>query len=212
MDLTHLRRNYTQAGLDRKDLASDPLKQFTQWFTQAQEAGLIEPNAMTLCTVGAKGRPSARTVLLKSFDKHGMVFFTNFESRKSRDIAATGRVALLFAWLGLERQVEVIGKARKVTKDESAGYFAQRPYGNQLGAWVSAQSSVITTRQELERELEALKKKYPEGQVPPPPHWGGFRVTPESWEFWQGRPSRLHDRFRYKAKAGRGWNIERLAP
>jgi pyridoxamine 5'-phosphate oxidase len=211
MNLAHLRRHYAQASLDRKDLAANPLKQFQHWFEQAQKAKLLEPNAMTLCTVGAKGRPSARIVLLKSFDEDGLVFFTNFESRKAQEIAGNPRVALLFTWLELERQVAVEGRVRKVTAKESATYFAQRPYGSQLGAWVSAQSSVITTRTELEKKLAKLQKKFPEGQVPPPPFWGGFRVTPDLWEFWQGRPNRLHDRFRYQKKAS-SWKIERLSP
>jgi len=211
MNLAHLRREYTQAGLDRNDLAPDPAAQFLQWFEQAAHAGLNEPNAMTLTTVGADGRPSARIVLLKAFDERGLVFYTNFESRKSREIAANAQVALNFAWLDLERQVAVEGRAAKVSAEESAAYFAKRPYGNQLGAWVSAQSSVITTRSEMEKNLEELKAKYAEGSVPPPPFWGGFLVTPESWEFWQGRPNRLHDRFRYRREKN-VWLIERLSP
>jgi pyridoxamine 5'-phosphate oxidase len=211
MNIAHLRRDYTQAGLDRNDLAPDPAAQFLQWFEQATHAGLNEPNAMTLATVGADGQPSARIVLLKAFDERGLVFYTNFESRKSRDIAANARVALNFAWLDLERQVAVEGHAAKVSAEESAAYFSKRPYGNQLGAWVSAQSSVITTRVEMEKKLEELKTQHPEGRVPPPPFWGGFRIVPEMWEFWQGRPSRLHDRFRYRREKN-AWVIERLSP
>ena len=211
MNIAHLRQHYTQESLDRKDLAANPLTQFEYWFKEAQKAKLLEANAMTLSTVGAKGRPSSRIVLLKSIDKDGLVFFTNFESRKAQEIAGNPRVALLFAWLPLERQVSVEGRVSKVTAKESAEYFAQRPYGSQLGAWVSAQSSVIPTRAELEKELAKLKKQYPEGCVPPPPFWGGFRVTPDTWEFWQGRPNRLHDRFRYQKKSP-GWKVERLSP
>ncbi len=211
MNIASLRREYTQAGLDRNDLAPDPSAQFHLWFEQAMRAGLTEPNAMTLATVGADGRPSARIVLLKAFDSRGLAFFTNFESRKARDIAAHAQVALHFAWLDLERQVSVEGAAAKVSAKESAEYFAKRPYGNQLGAWVSAQSSVIITRVEMEKKLEGLKDRHPEGQVPPPPFWGGFRVVPDAWEFWQGRPNRLHDRFRYRREKD-AWVIERLAP
>jgi pyridoxamine 5'-phosphate oxidase len=211
MNLAHLRRDYTQAGLDRNDLAPDPAVQFRTWFDQATHAGLSEPNAMTLATVGANGRPSARIVLLKAMDPHGLVFYTNFESRKARDIAGNAHVALHFNWLDLERQVSVEGQAARVTESESAEYFNKRPYGNQLGAWVSAQSSVITTRAEMEKKLAELKARYPEGRVPLPPFWGGFRVTPEVWEFWQGRPNRLHDRFRYRREHG-AWVVERLSP
>jgi pyridoxamine 5'-phosphate oxidase len=212
MNLADYRRDYTQAGLDETHLAPDPLAQFRRWFEQASKAGLTEPNAMTLATVGANGRPSARIVLLKHFDEQGLMFFTNFESRKSREIAANAQVSLLFAWIELERQVSVEGKAARVSDAESAAYFAQRPYGNQLGAWVSAQSSVITSRSKLEKKLEELKRQYPEGQVPPPPFWGGFRVVPAVWEFWQGRPSRLHDRLRYQRDKSGTWAIDRLSP
>ena len=212
MDLAHHRREYTRAGLDLPDLAPDPVAQFANWFGQATAAGILEPNAAALSTVGPAGRPSTRTVLLKSFDARGLVFFTNYESRKARDIAAHPDVALLFAWLGLERQAIIEGRAERTDPAESAAYFASRPYGSQLGAWVSAQSSV-TTRAELASKLADLQKKYPEGSVPPPPFWGGFRVVPHTWEFWQGRPNRLHDRFRYRRdNPAAPWLIERLSP
>jgi pyridoxamine 5'-phosphate oxidase len=212
MDLAHHRREYTRHGLDFPDLAPDPVAQFQTWFEQAIQAGLLEPNAAALSTVGPDARPSTRTVLLKSFDARGLVFFTNYESRKARDIAANPAVALLFAWLGLERQAIIEGRAEPTTSAESAAYFATRPYGSQLGAWVSAQSTV-TTRAELETKLADLQQKFPEGSVPPPPFWGGFRVVPHTWEFWQGRPNRLHDRFRYRRENPSGpWLIERLSP
>jgi pyridoxamine 5'-phosphate oxidase len=206
------RREYTQAGLDMADLAVAPLEQFRHWFKQAEQAGLIEPNAMSLATVGTDGRPSIRTVLLKAFDENGLVFFTNYESRKARELASNPAAALLFPWLGLERQVSVEGMVERISTAESLRYFMSRPYGSQLGAWVSSQSSVITTRGLLEEMLGQMKQKFAEGKVPLPPFWGGFRVVPQTWEFWQGRPNRLHDRFRYRKSAENAWTIERLAP
>jgi pyridoxamine 5'-phosphate oxidase len=176
------------------------------------EAKVIEPNAMSLATSGADQRPLLRTVLLKSYDERGFVFFTNFESRKARQMAENPNVALLFPWLALERQVIIRGAAEKISTAESLAYFVTRPRGSQLGAWVSAQSSVITTRSLLEQKWEEMKRKFSEGQVPLPSFWGGYRVVPRDLEFWQGRPSRLHDRFLYTRQGDSSWGIDRLAP
>lgn len=211
MSIADLRREYTQGGLNREDLAPEPIDQFRHWFQQAERAELIEPNAMSLATVDTAGQPSLRTVLLKAYDARGLVFFTNYQSTKARDIEANPQVALLFPWLALERQVSVRGRAEKISMAESLRYFMSRPFGSRLGAWVSRQSSVISSRQLLEAKLEEMKRKYADGQVPLPDFWGGFRVVPETFEFWQGRPNRLHDRFCYTRK-GEDWEINRLAP
>ncbi len=211
--LADLRKDYSLAGLLEKDLAKDPFRQFEKWFQEAEAAKLIEPNAMTLATVGADGLPSARTVLLKGLDGRGFVFYTNYESRKGRELAQIPRATLVFPWLALERQVIVEGSATRVSREESEAYFHSRPRASQLGAWVSQQSSVITGRATLEDSLKALEQKYAGKEVPLPPHWGGYRVSPETVEFWQGRRSRLHDRLRYRRDAKSGeWTIERLAP
>ena len=191
------------------------MEQFARWFRQAAaDAGLVEPNAMVVSTADAAGRPSSRTVLLKQYDERGFVFFTNYGSRKGRDLAANPYVSLLFPWHPLARQVIVTGVARRTGRDETAAYFRTRPHGSQLGAWASEQSSVIAlpgrTRQPRTPSLAA---RYPEGeQVPVPPNWGGFRVAPETVEFWQGRENRLHDRLRYVAQADGTWRVERLSP
>ena len=211
MDISSLRQNYAQAGLEREDLAATPEAQFEQWFKQAMEAQLLEPNAMSLATVAADGMPSCRTVLLKAFDARGFVFFTNYTSKKAEEVAANPRAALLFPWLALERQVQVVGAVEKISTKESLAYFLSRPYGSQLGAWVSHQSQVISSRQLLLKKLDEMKRKFSEGKVPLPDFWGGFRVVPERVEFWQGRPNRLHDRFQY-SRDGDSWRIERLAP
>ncbi len=211
--LADLRKDYSLAGLLEKDLAKDPFRQFEKWFQEAEAAKLIEPNAMTLATTGADGRPSARTVLLKGLDGRGFVFYTNYESRKGRELANIPRATLVFPWLALERQVVVEGAATRVTREESEAYFHSRPRASQLGAWVSQQSSVITGRATLEDALKALEQKYAGKEVPLPPHWGGYRVSPEIVEFWQGRRSRLHDRLRYRRDPKTNeWTIERLAP
>ena len=211
MDISHLRENYTQAGLDRDNLDENPFDQFDLWFKQAQEAQLPEPNALSLATATAEGVPSLRTVLLKYVSEEGFVFFTNYSSNKSHDISENPHVAMMFPWVSLERQVIIRGRAEKISKADSLRYFTSRPHGSQLGAWVSHQSSVITGRKVLEMKLAEMKRKFTEGKVPLPDFWGGYRVVPEKIEFWQGRPNRLHDRFLYTRQENE-WSIERLAP
>jgi pyridoxamine 5'-phosphate oxidase len=206
------RSEYARGELDRAQLKPSPFDQFALWFEHAMEAKVVEPNAMSLATTGADQRPLVRTVLLKMYDQLGFVFFTNFQSRKARQIAENAHVSLLFPWLALERQVIVCGDAEKISTAESLTYFVTRPRGSQLGAWVSAQSSVITTRALLEQQWEEMKRKFGEGEVPLPSFWGGYRVVPREIEFWQGRPSRLHDRFLYTRQPDGSWNIDRLAP
>jgi pyridoxamine 5'-phosphate oxidase len=213
LDPASMRARYREAGLEEKDLAADPFAQFDEWFTQAAESGLHEPNAMVLATADPQGRPSSRTVLLKQYDERGFVFFTNYGSRKGREIEANPHVSLLFPWHGVARQVIVSGTAARTGRDETVAYFRTRPHGSQLGAWASVQSAVIASRDDLDASYAELAARYPEGeQVPVPPHWGGFRVAPESVEFWQGRENRLHDRLRYVAEADDGWRVERLSP
>lgn len=209
--LAELRKDYSLAGLLEKDLARDPFRQFEKWFQEAEAARVIEPNAMTVATSTREGVPSARTLLLKGVDGRGFVFFTNYESRKGRELAETGRACLLFPWLALERQVIVEGSATKISREESETYYQSRPHASQLAAWVSRQSSIVTDRAALEENFKAVERKYAGQPVPIPPHWGGYRVAPETVEFWQGRRSRLHDRLRYRRHAD-GWIIERLAP
>lgn len=211
MDIGDLRREYTQAGLTRESLEANPLQQFDQWFTQAVQGQVLEPNAMQIATVDTKGKPTLRTVLLKSYDDKGFVFYTNYNSQKAQQIAANPQVALLIFWKELERQVEITGRAEKVSALESLRYFTSRPRGSQLGAWVSVQSSIITSRNLLEMKLEEIKRKFNEGTIPLPDFWGGYRVIPETIEFWQGRSNRLHDRFEYRRTA-QGWDIVRLSP
>ncbi|MBW1597010.1 pyridoxamine 5'-phosphate oxidase [Streptomyces sp. JJ38] len=207
-----MRAHYRQAGLAEKDLAQGPVEQFDRWFHAAEEAGLHEPNAMVLSTVDAEGRPSSRTVLLKGYDAEGFVFYTNYGSRKGREIAGNPRVSLLFPWHGVARQVIVEGRAERMGRAETAAYFRTRPHGSQLGAWASEQSSTLATREELDALYAELAARYPEGEdVPVPPQWGGFRVVPETVEFWQGRENRLHDRLRYRRTA-EGWAVDRLCP
>ncbi|MFJ3672100.1 pyridoxamine 5'-phosphate oxidase [Streptomyces sp. NPDC090106] len=209
-----MREQYRAEGLAEAGLAATPVEQFARWFRQAAtQAGLFEPNAMVVSTADAQGRPASRTVLLKQFDERGFVFYTNYGSRKGRDLAENPYVSLLFPWHPMARQVIVGGVARRTGRDETAAYFRTRPHGSQLGAWASAQSSVIATRAELETSYAELAARYPEGgQVPVPPDWGGFRVAPETVEFWQGRENRLHDRLRYVARPDGSWRVERLSP
>lgn len=211
MDISNLREEYTQAGLSRASLLSSPFEQFELWFRQAQQAQLPEPNAMSLATASDQAVPALRTVLLKYFDDNGFVFFTNYSSNKARDISVNPQVALMFPWVALERQVVIQGRAEKISSAESLRYFLSRPPGSQLGAWVSHQSSVITGRKVLEMKLAQMQQKFRDGKIPLPDFWGGYRVVPEKIEFWQGRPSRLHDRFLYSRQAGE-WHIDRLAP
>jgi len=209
-DLAQLRVDYKRAALSEHDAAADPYRQFSRWFDEAVAAAVPEPNAMTLATADADGQPGARIVLLKSVDARGFVFHTNYGSRKGLDVAANARVALLFFWVELERQVRIEGRAERVTPDESDAYFAQRPHGSQLSAWASPQSAPVADRAELEARFAAAEARFT-AQVPRPPNWGGLRVVADRFEFWQGRPSRLHDRLVWSRHDG-GWSIGRLAP
>ncbi|MET7601682.1 pyridoxamine 5'-phosphate oxidase [Streptomyces avermitilis] len=216
-DPAAMREHYRLEGLDETELAAHPMDQFTRWFAQAAQAAaqgvLYEPNAMVVSTADADGRPGSRTVLMKQYDEQGFVFYTNYDSRKARDLAVNPYVSLLFPWHPMARQVVVTGLARRTGRDETAAYFRTRPHGSQLGAWASTQSSVIHSRTELDAAYEQLGVRYPEGeQVPVPPNWGGFRIAPQTVEFWQGRQNRLHDRLRYVAEPDGSWRVERLSP
>jgi len=206
-----LRQEYTREPLLKDDLDPDPVKQFRAWFEATRAAGVLEPNAMTLGTADASGRVSCRTVLLKAYDDRGFVFFTNYGSRKARQIAENPRASLLFPWVTLARQIEIAGPVEKISTAESLAYFMSRPIGSRLGAWVSDQSEVIPSRQILLAKFEDLKRRFANGEIPKPEGWGGFRVVPETFEFWQGGHDRLHDRFFYRKSAG-GWEISQLAP
>jgi pyridoxamine 5'-phosphate oxidase len=211
MDLGDERREYSEAAMDIDSVDPSPFKQFEAWFQEANDNNVIEPNAMTLATVDVAGRPTQRSVLLKYFDESGFVFFTNYLSRKSKHIDNNHHVSVLFPWFALQRQVEINGDAEKVSPSESLKYFVRRPRGSQLGAWVSNQSTVVSTRSILHNKLAELKQKFSSGSVPMPPFWGGYRIKPERFEFWQGGPNRLHDRIAYVRESG-SWNRQRLAP
>jgi|TARA_B100000674_G_scaffold495124_1_gene521567 pyridoxamine 5'-phosphate oxidase len=206
-----MRREFESAGLQRETLNDNPVQQFETWFQDARTAGLLEPNAMSLATVDEHGQPTLRTVLLKYFDENGFVFFTNYESRKARNIEDNHRAAILFPWIALNRQVSVQGAVRRISKAESFKYFSSRPRESQIGAWVSDQSKAISSRGLLEQKLAEMKRKFGQGEIPLPSFWGGYQIVPERIEFWQGRPHRLHDRFEY-LRTESGWAIQRLQP
>jgi pyridoxamine 5'-phosphate oxidase len=208
-----LRLDYRSSALNEGDVDADPIVQFTRWFEQSLAAGIGEVNAMTVATATRDGAPSARIVLLKGFDARGFVFYTNYEGRKGRELAENPRAALVFHWVELHRQVRVTGTVEKVTAEESNAYFQSRPRGSRLGAWASRQSTVLAGREELEARLAELIEEYgDEAEIPLPSFWGGYRVIPETVEFWQGRTSRLHDRLCYTRQVGDAWRIERLSP
>lgn len=211
-DIASIRKEYTQAELDENSVLNNPFKQFEKWFQQALSSEIIEPTAMILSTVNSDDQPFQRTVLLKTFNSDGFVFYTNYESRKSKHIEDNPKVSLLFPWYSLERQVAITGKVEKVSTKESLKYFLSRPEGSQLGAWVSNQSEVITSRGILETKLAQMKQKFKDGKIPLPDHWGGYRVVPDTIEFWQGRKSRLHDRIFFQKEDENSWNISRLSP
>lgn len=212
MDLSDLRQSYTKGSFGEDDLLQCPFAQFEKWFREAEKCELEEPNAMCLATADASGQPSTRIVLLKDFSEKGLTFYTNYESRKSEQIEANPKAAANFLWLPLQRQVNVVGSVERLSKSESLKYFLSRPLGSQFGAWASPQSKVITSRSILEAKLDQMKRKFAEGKVPLPDNWGGYRIVPQSFEFWQGRPNRLHDRFIFRRGEAEQWVQERLAP
>jgi pyridoxamine 5'-phosphate oxidase len=211
-DQAGFRHEYIGEGLRRRDLDPDPIKQFDAWFTAAAKAGIHDANAMALATATLDGKPSARVVLLKDFDESGFVFYTNYASEKGRQLEENPRAALVLYWMEVERQIRIEGTVEKTSREESEQYFHTRPAGAQLGAWASRQSEVIDARRVLNARLEEMTERFAQGEIPLPPHWGGYRLKPERIEFWQGRPDRLHDRFRYTRQKDGSWQIDRLAP
>jgi len=206
-----MRQEYTRARLDDADVDSDPIRQFHAWFAEVIDAGIVEPNAMTLATVSPGGRPSARVVLMRGFDERGFTFFTSYESRKARELESNPFAALVFFWAAPERQVRVEGRVERVTEAESDAYFARRPRGARLGAWASSQSATVA-REVLEARRREVEAQFPGEVIPRPSFWGGYRLIPDAIEFWQGRPDRLHDRLLYRRRDGGPWRIERLSP
>lgn len=212
MDLSHLRGKYTTKVLDIKDLNPNPFLQFEKWFNDAMNEKLVEPNAFSLATVGTDMMPSIRTVLLKTFDEQGFVFFTNYKSKKAKQIEENPKAAALFPWLVIERQIKIEGNIEKISKTDSLKYFLSRPKGSQIGAWVSHQSEVISSRSLLEQKFDEMKRKFLKGEVPFPSFWGGYIIKPTRIEFWQGGQDRLHDRFLYELQDDDSWEISRLSP
>ena len=212
MNLADIRMEYRRGKLERSDLDADPIAQFNDWMKEACDSGIVQPTAMSLATAGLDGCPLVRTVLLKGLDTRGFIFFTNLESRKARQLDENPRASLLFPWLALERQVIVRGRAEKLSTAESLRYFLSRPRDSQISAWASRQSTVISSRKLIEMEWEHLKAKFGAGKIPLPSFWGGYGVKPATIEFWQGRPSRLHDRFEYTWQPDGSWELRRLAP
>ena len=212
MNLESIQQEFSVSGLSIQDLNTDPFYQFEKWFQQTIDADLPMQNAMSLATVSKEGQPSLRTVLLKYFDHKGFVFYTNYQSRKAQEISQNPKVALLFYWQALERQIKITGTASKVSAKESLSYFLSRPKGSQIGAWCSNQSEIISSRQLLRSKYEEFKQKFKDKKVPLPSFWGGYRIVPETFEFWLGQQHRLHDSFRYSKTDEGSWRIDRLAP
>jgi pyridoxamine 5'-phosphate oxidase len=212
LDIAALRQEYTQGGFSEEEANPNPIQQFENWFQQALKAGLREPNAMVLATVGPNAQPSTRVVLLKDVSEKGFSFYTNYESRKGQELAENPKASVTFPWLDLERQVCIQGRVTRLSREESEAYWKVRPRASRLGAWVSKQSTVITGRPFLEAKMQELQNQYPGEQIPLPPYWGGYLLAPEEIEFWQGRRSRLHDRIHYRKQPDNTWKIERLSP